>query len=86
MPGNELADKLAEAGRQLPPHARDMGVCDARPLMRSIALAANTRQRRAGHRPHPNPPPNPSPDQPFIIYQDNQPHQNNQSMPIRDDG
>ena len=86
VPGNELADKLADAGRQLTSHARDMGVDDARPLMRSIALAANTRQRRTGHRPHPNSPPNPSPNQPFIIYQDSQPYQNTQNMPIRDDG
>ena len=51
VPGNELADKLADAGRQLTSHTRDMGVDDARPLMRSIALAANARQRRMGHRP-----------------------------------
>ena len=46
VPGNELADQLAEAGRTLGAYEPDCGLREARRLMRGIALVANTRDQR----------------------------------------
>ena len=85
VPGNELADRLAELGRSLGPLDPDVGVAEAQRAMTTIALAANTRdQQRHQAANHNQQPQQPQPNQPFIIYQTNQPPDAN-SM-IRDDG
>ena len=85
VPGNELADQLAEMGRQLKPEDRDLGVAEAQRAMATIALAANTRGTRwprTTANPPQQPPQHPQPHQPFIIYQTSQ----TPDDPIRDDG
>ena len=86
VPGNELADQLAEMGRQLKAEDADVGIAEARRAMATIALAANTRDRRwprttANQHQQPQ---QPQPHQPFTIYQTSQPP--DASSMIRDDG
>ena len=89
VPGNELADMLAEKGRWLGPFSEECTTADARRIMTGIALAANTRDPRKGRGPPQPPSPNhqphqpPQPLQPFTIYQT---PQNPDDRQIRDDG
>ena len=86
VPGNELADKLADAGRLVGTFEADIGVDAARRVM---SMATNTRdQRRPRAAPPPIQPPfTPNqpftPLQPFTIYQTSQTPAN---ADIRDDG
>ena len=90
VPGNELADQLADMGRQLKPEDADLGVAEAQRAMATIALAANTRDQRwprtANQHQQPQQQPQPhqhfTTNQPFTIYQTDQ----NPDEPIRDDG
>ena len=51
VPGNELADRLAEFGRLLDPYEEEVGVVRARSTMATIALAANARDQQRGGAP-----------------------------------
>ena len=94
VPGNELADRLAEMGRSLGPYDPDVGVAEAQRAMATIALAANSRGHRRNTAATTPPPTNQrTPDQPFTIYQTSQPSDANQTNQppnddrmIRDDG
>ena len=91
VPGNELADQLADMGRQLKPEDADLGVAEAQRAMATIALAANTgdqrrpraaNQNQPTHQQQPQQPQQLTTHQPFIIYQTDQ----TPDEPIRDDG
>ena len=86
VPGNELADQLAEMGRSLGPFDPDVGVAEAQRAMATIALAANTRGHRRNTAATTPPPTNQrTPDQPFTIYQTSQPSDANQTNQTPDD-
>ena len=78
VPGNELADKLADAGRLLDGAARDIEVDKARGVMSTIALATNVRDQRRPRAATPPYQPPITPNQPFTalrpftIYQTSQ--------------
>ena len=64
MPGNELADMLADVGMRAGPLESDAETAEARRMMRSIALAGNTPdQQRPRAAPTINHPP-------FTIFDD----------------
>ena len=79
VPGNELADRLAEFGRLLDPYEEEVGVVRARSTMATIALAANARDQQRGGAPVQ------TPAEPFVIYKA-QALQGGNDRGIRDEG